>query len=199
MIGTLCLISYCSILLSNNCSLTGITAPLCALLRDWFSFNYYTGSCGVSSVNNGRVIGGADAIPGAWPWQVCKPSVKLFYLSLKFEIIHPLHSSIGFSIFIFCLIGNEWASGLHQAESRMNRSGSMAELMQCPLALPYPARWYNLLDPLHSEYSEQIKVTQKKRVKGLNVWIRWKLVYTRFSLGGLSTPKPHLEPSSDSS
>lgn len=29
-----------------------------------------SGSCGVSSVNNGRVIGGDDARPGTWPWQV---------------------------------------------------------------------------------------------------------------------------------
>ncbi|XP_068723565.1 chymotrypsinogen A-like isoform X2 [Montipora capricornis] len=29
-----------------------------------------SGSCGVSPVNYGRVIGGDDARPGAWPWQV---------------------------------------------------------------------------------------------------------------------------------
>ena len=34
--------------------------------------HYFLGSCGVSSLGNSRVIGGDDAIPGAWPWQVCE-------------------------------------------------------------------------------------------------------------------------------
>lgn len=35
-----------------------------------YPFHYYPGSCGVSPLGNSRVIGGDDAIPGAWPWQV---------------------------------------------------------------------------------------------------------------------------------
>ena len=29
------------------------------------------GSCGVAPLGSSRVIGGDDASPGAWPWQVC--------------------------------------------------------------------------------------------------------------------------------
>lgn len=33
-------------------------------------YHCFPGSCGVSSLGNSRVIGGDDAKPGAWPWQV---------------------------------------------------------------------------------------------------------------------------------
>lgn len=45
------------------------------------SYHYYPGSCGVSSLGNSRVIGGDDAIPGAWPWQVCELIMAAFFFS----------------------------------------------------------------------------------------------------------------------
>jgi len=41
-------------------------------MNDLAFYHRFPGSCGVSSLGNSRVIGGDDAKPGAWPWQVCE-------------------------------------------------------------------------------------------------------------------------------
>ena len=45
--------------------------------------------CGSTPIQQSRVIGGQDAKPGAWPWQVLSPFFLLLY-SLQIDCIIPL-------------------------------------------------------------------------------------------------------------